>query len=224
MILFFFTFFPLPQTSQPVTFPDGSLAQEGSEPCRPRWLVSWVEQGWSEYKSDNQRFSNHLQFSTGCPQVCSIFIGASVNVWPINPMRYLVQLLPISICLKLDIVRRQWYLVWRPHFKLGEERLRAKFIHVFFPWDYHTCIIWKGLWGGQVCGHLPKGVVAEKPDWAAFFFVKAPAECQIQYLRLENFYRWRKLTLGMLRFGRNTGFRDLVCGWCRGRWIGPSEI
>ena len=107
MILFFFTFFPLPQTSQPVTFPDGSLAQEGSEPCRPRWLVSWVEQGWSEYKSDNQRFSNHLQFSTGCPQVCSIFIGASVNVWPINPMRYLVQLLPISICLKLDIVRRQ---------------------------------------------------------------------------------------------------------------------
>ena len=177
--IFFFTFFPLPQTSQPVTFPDGSLAQEGSEPCRPRWLVSWVEQGWSEYKSDNQRFSNHLQFSTGCPQVCSIFIGASVNVWPVNPMRYLVQLLPISICLKLDIVRRQWYLVWRPHFKLGEERLRAKFIHVFFPWDYHTCIIWKGLWGGQVCGHLPKGVVAEKPDWAAFFFVKAPAECQI---------------------------------------------
>ena len=85
----------------------------------------------------------------------------------------------ISICLKLDIVRRQWYLVWRPHFKLGEERLRAKFIHVFFPWDYHTCIIWKELWGGQVCGHLPKGVVAEKPDWAAFFFVKAPAECQI---------------------------------------------
>ena len=42
---FFFTFFPLPQTSQPVTFPDGSLAQEGSEPCRPRWLVSWVDQG-----------------------------------------------------------------------------------------------------------------------------------------------------------------------------------
>ena len=138
MIQFFFTFFPLPQTSQPVTFPDGSLAQEGSEPCRPRWLVSWVEQGWSEYKSDNQRFSNHLQFSTGCPQVCSIFIGASVNVWPINPMRYLVQLLPLSICLKMDVLRRQCYLVWRPHFKLGEERLRAKFIHVFFPWDYHT--------------------------------------------------------------------------------------
>ena len=43
----------------------------------------------------------------------------------------------ISICLKLDIVKRQWYLVWRPHFKLGEERLRAKFIHVFFPWDYY---------------------------------------------------------------------------------------
>ena len=29
--------------------------------------------------------------------------------------------------------------------------------------------------GGQVC-HLPKGIVAEEPDWAAFLFIKAPAE------------------------------------------------
>ena len=29
--------------------------------------------------------------------------------------------------------------------------------------------------GGQVC-HLPKGIVAEKPDWTAFLFIKAPAE------------------------------------------------
>ena len=42
-----FTFFPLPQTSQPVTFPEGSLAQDGNDPCRPRWLVSWQEDaGW----------------------------------------------------------------------------------------------------------------------------------------------------------------------------------
>ena len=27
-----FTFFPLPQTSQPVTFPEGSLAQDGKDP------------------------------------------------------------------------------------------------------------------------------------------------------------------------------------------------
>ena len=42
-----FTFFPLPQTSQPVTFPEGSLAQDGNDPCRPRWLVSCQENaGW----------------------------------------------------------------------------------------------------------------------------------------------------------------------------------
>ena len=29
---------------------------------------------------------------------------------------------------------------------------------------------------GAVC-HLPKGIVAEEPDWAAFLFVKTPAEC-----------------------------------------------
>ena len=31
------------------------------------------------------------------------------------------------------------------------------------------------------------------------------------------------LTLGMLRFVRNTGSHDLECGWCHGQWIGPSE-
>ena len=36
------TFFPLPQTSQPVTFPEGSLAQDGKDPWRPRWFVSWT--------------------------------------------------------------------------------------------------------------------------------------------------------------------------------------
>ena len=90
--------------------------------------------------------SNHLEFSTRCPQVLCIFIGASINVWPINPMCNLVQLLPESTLWMLNVARRQYYLVWRPHFKLGEERLRAKFMQVFFPLDYHTCIIWQQVW------------------------------------------------------------------------------
>ena len=127
-----FTFFPLPQTSQPVTFPEGSLAQEGNDPWRPRWLVSWRQ--WLVFDKLNSGCpSNYLEFSTRCPQVLGIFISASINVWPINPMSNLVQLLPESILWILNIVARKYYLVWRPHFKLGEERLRAKFMQVFFP-------------------------------------------------------------------------------------------
>ena len=89
-----FTFFPLPQTSQPVTFPEGSLAQDGNDPCRPRWLVSW--QGWKTCKDDNF-FSNHLELSARCPQVGCVFIGASIDVWPVDPVCDLVQLLPEDI-------------------------------------------------------------------------------------------------------------------------------
>ena len=93
-----FTFFPLPQTSQPVTFPEGSLAQDGNDPCRPRWLVSCQEDaGWKTLKDDSFFSSNHLELSARCPQVGCVFIGAPIDVWPVDPVSDLVQLLPEDI-------------------------------------------------------------------------------------------------------------------------------
>ena len=71
------------------------------------------------------------------------------------------------------------YLVWRPHFKLGEERLRAKFIQVFFPWKDHIYITWIWAWW-RLYGlsssqtDLPKGVISSEPNWTALFFIKRP--------------------------------------------------
>ena len=107
----------------------------------------------------------------------------------------LVQLLPESTIWILNTVRRQHYLVWRPHFKLGEERLRAKFMQVFFPYDYHTCTIVKRFEGRRLYSfeqedrsHLPEGIIAEQADWTAFFFIKAPTN--VGHLQLTNLDIW----------------------------------
>ena len=60
--------------------------------------------------------------------------------------------------------------------------------------------------------HLPEGIIAEEADWTAFFFIKAPADMGHLQLRLINLDMRVTLTLGMLRFVRNTGSRDSECG------------
>ena len=42
-------------------------------------------------------FSNHLELSARCPQVGCVFISASIDVWPVDPVSDLVQLLPEDI-------------------------------------------------------------------------------------------------------------------------------